>query len=129
MLWLILLAVAVLALTIGYATGSLCTLLYGTAAAVKMARLRLKEDAEDQAVEDDEESRLDALAVRDLIHIGDRIFNSSKAGFALSAENHADLAVALHAAEKRFADWIDWAEGATATKTALAAPERDEVTV
>jgi hypothetical protein len=64
-------------------------------------------------LEDDEESRLDALAVRNLIDVATQIRHQSAVGFALSSDHYRGLGDALNGCE-RLLDWIEWAEGATA---------------
>lgn len=75
---------------------------------------------------DDEEERVDALTVRNLIRAASAVANNEDAAKTLQLGEYTELCDRLMAAEDRFADWIEWAEGATATKTALTGAETAE---
>jgi hypothetical protein len=114
---------------IGCATGFLLAVFHGGRLAHDYADWRAAScpTCTPDTVAEDEEDRLDALAIRDLIQtvqpiaINEDVFRLPHVGEA------AALHRALATARDRFADWIEWAEGVPVSETALDEDDEEEV--
>lgn len=112
--------------------GSATTAIFGASLALQYADLRAERAGGDEPNDEDDADtdplnehaeRVDALAVRDLMRIGARIFDATRNDGSIAPQDRKDLAAALDAAQERFAGWIEWAEEETAEALADAAAD------
>lgn len=113
---------------VGYAIGAIATSLGAGRMAHAYAEWLAEHDREstDAALEnEDEQSRLDGLTIRDLLAALEPVLDNEDAAKTFQLGEYTLLADRFMAVRDRFADWIEWAEQATATKNAFSAPEPD----
>jgi hypothetical protein len=126
MLALIIIVIAFCVLAIGNVLGFMMATYHGGRAAFAYADWLTEKQRSSEGDEhgaDDLESRLDALTIRDLLNSIRPVLDNRAAAAQLALGEYTALSDEFKAARDRFAPWIEWAEGATDTKSAIAPDE------